>query len=297
MTSQPSTQDLATKAFVAKLQSELTDAPDLNDLVARRCLFVINHSGGKDSQATTIFVKSQLPAGALVVAVHAELPEADWDGIPDHIRATIGSTPLHLCQAVWADKSGKTFLDMVADRGFWPSPTVRQCTSDLKRTPIEVVIRRLCREYNTNLVVSIDGRRAEESRDRAKLPTWTVNARLTKAASSRAPARRVYDWLPIHSWTKEQVFAAIADAGQKPHWAYQAGMSRLSCCFCVMASKSDLATAASLKPALFQRYVAMERQIGQAFVMPDNGKRVWLEELVAQVRTETDHLAQLPLAA
>ncbi len=39
-------------------------------------------------------------------------------------------------------------------------------------------------------------------------------------------------------------------------------MSRLSCCFCVMGSKKDVATAATLRPRLFAKYVELERRTG-----------------------------------
>ena len=44
--------------------------------------------------------------------------------------------------------------------------------------------------------------------------------------------------------------------------AYAAGMSRLSCVFCIMASRADLYTAAQLQPALYRRYVSLEERIG-----------------------------------
>ena len=39
-------------------------------------------------------------------------------------------------------------------------------------------------------------------------------------------------------------------------------MSRLSCVFCILASRGDLVTAARLQPRLYDRYVALERRIG-----------------------------------
>jgi hypothetical protein len=52
------------------------------------------------------------------------------------------------------------------------------------------------------------------------------------------------------------------------HWAYVAGMRRLSCSFCIMASREDLARAAGLRPDLFAEYVALERKIRHTFLMP-----------------------------
>jgi DNA sulfur modification protein DndC len=253
--------------------------PTIQTLIDRGALFVINHSGGKDSQAMTLQLRSMIPAAQLVV-VHAELPEVDWEGIIEHIRATVGGLPIHTCRA----KS--TFFETVERRGMFPSPKYRQCTSDLKRTPIERTIRRIAERTGCKLIVNCMGLRAAESSSRAKLDTFKFNARNSKAG------REWYDWLPIHDWSTEKVFAAIKAAGQTPHWAYQAGMSRLSCCFCIMASKADLATAAALKPALFQRYVATERRLGQTMMMPQGGERRFLDEIVAETAP-----TNLPLAA
>ena len=100
------------------------------------------------------------------------------------------------------------------------------------------------------------GMRAEESVARARKLPWRRNDRMSVAG------REVFDWLPIFDLSIEDVFRTIRDAGQSPHWAYAAGMSRLSCVFCIMASRADLHTAAQLQLALYQRYIALERRIG-----------------------------------
>lgn len=105
------------------------------------------------------------------------------------------------------------------------------------------------------------GMRAEESPGRAKLTAFKLNARNSKAA------REWYDWLPIHDWTSIQVFAAIKASGQQPHWAYSKGMSRLSCVFCIMASKQDITTAAELNPDLYRRYVETELRLDHTLSM------------------------------
>lgn len=221
------------------------------NLIAEGALFVINHSGGKDSQAMYLFMRRFVPAEQLIV-VHADLPEVDWPGCMEHIEATIFDTPLHIC------RSRRTLLQMIAERGMFPSPSKRQCTSDLKRGPIEKVIR----HTGHKLIVNCMGMRAEESPKRSKLQPFKFNERNSKNG------RRWFDWLPMHSWYEHEIFAFIMDCGQTPHWAYAAGMSRLSCCFCIMASKEDLITAARLMPALYARYVALERSTGHVMMMP-----------------------------
>jgi 3'-phosphoadenosine 5'-phosphosulfate sulfotransferase (PAPS reductase)/FAD synthetase len=225
-------------------------------------MFFVNHSGGKDSQAMFHFVRRHVP-DAQIVVVHALLPEVEWDGVEAHVRATTLGLPVLTCRA------RRTLLEMIEQRGMFPSPAMRQCTSDLKRGPIEKVIR----HTGHKLIVNCMGMRAEESPGRAKLNSFKLNARNSKAG------REWYDWLPIHDWKVGEVFAAIAAAGQSPFWTYGAGMTRLSCCFCIMASKHDLTRAAELNPTLYARYVGLEKSTGQVMMMPTNGKRRGLEEI------------------
>jgi 3'-phosphoadenosine 5'-phosphosulfate sulfotransferase (PAPS reductase)/FAD synthetase len=166
----------------------------------------------------------------------------------------------------------------------FPSPKYRQCTSDLKRGPIERTIRQICRETGRNIVVNCMGIRAQESASRAKLATFKRNDANSKAG------REWYDWLPIHEMTTAEVFRTIAAAGQEPHWAYQAGMTRLSCCFCIMASRSDLATAARLQPDLYRRYVETERRLDSTMMMPQGGHRQFLDEIVAAAEKGSNQL-------
>ena len=229
---------------------QAAERAEIRRLIAAGFLFVLNHSGGKDSQAMYLRLAPLIPARQMIV-VHAILHEVDWPGIPEHIEATV-SHPVYYVAAA------KSLLSMAEQRGMFPSPSYRQCTSDLKRTPIETFIRRFLQEHPAyrGRIVNCLGFRAEESPARSKLQTLTQNDRNSKNG------RTWYDWLPIHELTKPEVFEEIEAAGQRPHWAYQAGMSRLSCVFCIMASTADLRTAAQLNPALYRRYAALEQRLG-----------------------------------
>ena len=100
------------------------------------------------------------------------------------------------------------------------------------------------------------GMRAEESPARARKTPWRRNDRMSVAG------REVFDWLPVFDLSTKDVFRVIHDAGQSPHWAYAAGMSRLSCSFCILASRADLRRAAELRPDLYRTYAELERRIG-----------------------------------
>lgn len=268
-------------------------------LIAAGALFVVNHSGGKDSQVMDIELAKIVPAAQLV-RVHADLGRAEWAGAVEHIRATIGGGRLEICTA------RRDLLTMIEERGMFPSPTLRQCTSDLKRGPIERTIRGLVAERKAagvrgwNLVVNCMGMRAEESSSRAKLTTFKLSTRNSVAG------REWYDWLPIHDMLETEVFERIAAAGQQPHPVYAHGMSRFSCCFCVMASQKDLTTAAKLSltnpelfndPTVYRQYLTLERTTGQVMLMPDkkHGRRT-LDEVTGVYLEGLPAMKVIPIA-
>ncbi len=218
------------------------------NLAKQGAIFYISHSGGKDSQAMIIKMRALVPHEQLVV-VHAHLPGVEWAGTRQHIRDTIGQIRYIEVVAV------KTFFEMVEHRQKWPAPAYRQCTSDLKRGPIEKAIRHDLKALGKKLGINCMGLRAEESRGRAKLAPFNIHKKLSKAG------RTVYNLLPIHDYLEPQVYETIAQAGQEPHWAYSAGMTRLSCCFCIMASDNDLTIAARQNPELYRKYVEKEQEL------------------------------------
>lgn len=238
-------------------------------MIRQGALFVINDSGGKDSQAMKIRLQRIIPKDQLVI-VHAHLPEVEWEGTEEFIRANSFGIPVHVCQA------RKTFFEMVLHRGMWPDPQRRQCTSDLKRGPLEKLIRKISRETGRTLIVNCMGMRAQESPGRARKEVFTLSYRNSKAG------RTWYEWLPIHQMKTTEVFQEIADAGQKPFWVYAEGMTRKSCSFCIMASKNDLRMAARLRPDLLKRYDEIEKIIGRTVMMPVKGVVRRLIEIIKE---------------
>lgn len=228
----------------------------ITSLIRRGALFVINDSGGKDSQAMKVLLKQLVPRHQLLV-IHAHLPEVEWDGSLEHIERFSDGLPVVVAHA------RKTFIEMVDHRKMFPSPKNRQCTSDLKRNPIEREIRRYLKEnpHFSGLVVNCMGLRAQESPGRSKLVPFKYSERNSKAG------REWYDWLPIHDFTTEQVFETIRAAGEEPFWTYAKGMSRKSCCFCIYANEQDLTLAAKLVPHTYALICSKERQHGFSLSM------------------------------
>ena len=238
------------------------------DLRDRNFLFAVNHSGGKDSQAMLVKIRELVPDHQIMI-VHADLGDVEWGGVQDHIRETIGDLPLVVCR-----NQNKTFETMVLGRGHFPSPTTRQCTSDLKRGPIEKAIRHYLKDHPefAGRVVNCMGLRAEESSNRAKATIFKRHDRNSVAG------REWYDLLPIHSMLIDEVWATIAGAGQKPHPVYATGMRRLSCKICIYSSANDVRISAELDPKHYAKMVAIEKKIGRTMMMPKAGKPQSLEE-------------------
>lgn len=235
--------------------NELTAITQIHELIERGAIFYVSHSAGKDSQAMYALLSQLIPSDQIVV-VHADLGEVEHHGVQDHIVATIE----HELQVV---RAKKTLFDMVErrfdtrpDAPSWPSSAHRQCTSDLKRDPIHKFIRNDLKARGQSLGVNCTGIRAEESTSRAKKTPFALNKRLSAAG------REVYEWMPIFELTTEEVFAAIADAGQEPHAVYLEGNDRLSCVFCIMGSRNDFANGARLRPELLQKYAELEQRTG-----------------------------------
>jgi len=239
---------------------------NLHSLIERGAIFYCSTSGGKDSQAMTSLLARLIPADQLVY-IHSDLGEVEWHGTQDHINATLpAGQELNVVQARRKDGSVKTFLEMVEERGKWPSPSTRQCTSDLKRGPILTFIRRDLKRRGKLLAVNCMGIRGAESKARAKnikekfIDGWRLTGNKMNAAG-----REVYDWYPLHDWTTDMVFTQIRRSGQEPHWAYAEGNERLSCCFCIMGSPNDLRNAARHRPELARKYIELEEKIDHTF--------------------------------
>ncbi|MDQ6617413.1 MAG: phosphoadenosine phosphosulfate reductase family protein [Actinomycetota bacterium] len=126
------------------------------------------------------------------------------------------------------------------------------------------------------------GMRAEESPARAAKAPFSAD----RATNSK---RHVDRWLVLHDWAEEDVWDRIARSGVEHHPAYDAGMGRLSCCLCVLASKSALVRAAELNPTLADDYLAVERRIGHRFRAD-----LSMADIVAAARGDTANLRPGP---
>ncbi|GAA3225170.1 phosphoadenosine phosphosulfate reductase domain-containing protein [Nonomuraea helvata] len=275
---------------------DLLDAPP--DLASYHRI-LINISAGKDSQAALDAVVKAAKAAAVadrLVAVHADLGPMEWPGVRE--LAAEHAAHYNLRFEV-VRRNGSNLLERIKERGMFPDSQNRWCTSDFKRGPVRTLMTRLVREVREEGIsgrvrlLNVMGMRAQESPARRRLlafshdgsktcsceqcRTRTVAAAAILAAGGKVPKRlktghgasnslrHVDTWLPIHGWTTAQVWERIGQAGTRPHMAYLLGMPRLSCVFCVLASRSALILAAQLQPELAALYAEAEAATGHRF--------------------------------
>lgn len=245
-------------------------------------VILINTSGGKDSQVMLGVIHAlavEQECTSRLVAVHADLGRVEWQDVPElaaeqaahyGIRFEIVKRPAGKDELAKGLTSGD-LLDRIRARGKFPSSTARYCTSDHKRGQIAKVMTMLTteqREWREQLSLSARpirilnclGFRKEESPARAKKAVFERD----EAASTKT-TRHVDRWLPILDWTVDEIWEYIHASGVRYHWAYDAGMPRLSCSFCVLASRSALVRAAQLRPDLAAEYAAVEIEIDHTF--------------------------------
>jgi len=229
-------------------------------------VILISTSGGKDSLVTMHVVHALAVAQGVthkLRAVHCDLGRMEWQGTRELVekQCAMYGIPLYVVSRPQGD-----LLAHVAERGKWYSPKQRYCTSDHKRDQVTKVITRLVAEHIDTLgaqgavrILSVMGLRAQESDARkAKRPI----AHNKRASNGR---RIVTDWLPIHQWTETQVWDLIHSENLPYHYAYDLGMPRLSCVFCIFAPKPALLLAGYHNRALLSEYVATEQATGHTF--------------------------------
>lgn len=145
----------------------------------------------------------------------------------------------------------------------WPSSAARFCTSDHKRAPIQKFLTQLGEEVNRDCrILNCMGLRAQESSERAKKAGLSPNeGASTSTRKDGTRLRHVDDWNPILSWPLEAVWDANDSSGVAHHYAYDIGMPRLSCLFCVFQPEHVMALSAQHNPEQFAKWVATEQRV------------------------------------
>lgn len=254
-------------------------------------LILLNTSAGKDSQATMDFVVEEATRQGVrdrLVAVHCDLGEMEWPGTLELAREHAAHYGLRF--EVVSNRNWPDLLTRIEARGKWPDAGNRYCTSEFKTGQVKRLATRLVDEVRATSprqvrILNVLGLRADESPARRKRPAFQHYEPKTGWSNGK---RWVDEWLPIHDWNVAQVWARITKSGLRHHWAYDLGMPRLSCRFCVFASKGALVLSAQQNPELAQRYVDAEARMGHTFRMALSMADVVAEAQAGQVAEVAD---------
>ena len=236
---------------------------------------IVNSSAGKDSQTSLrkvieIAQDQNFPLNRITVS-HQDLGKMEWKGTFELAKEQTSHYPgIHFTSTKYRTRTGerKSLLDYVESRKRWPDNKNRYCTSDFKRGPGARVITKISNNLRFQgikrpNILYIFGFRADESTARSKKKVFELH--------SENKNRTVYTWLPIFNWTEKEVWDDIKASDVPYHPAYDLGMPRLSCCFCIFAPKAALMIAGKENPELLDQYVQVEKKIGHDF---QNGKPI-----------------------
>jgi 3'-phosphoadenosine 5'-phosphosulfate sulfotransferase (PAPS reductase)/FAD synthetase len=252
-----------------------TEAPvDPLALLRSGAALVLSISGGKDSDAMSHYLLDLRASEGWtgeVVMLHADLGRAEWHNTPEYVRefAQRKGVELHVVHHSHMDLIDRIWqrYHQNPDRPCWPSSKIRYCTSDFKTS---IAARFLRNHFPTGNVICALGFRKSESPARKKRDAFS----LRKDASAPTKGRFVYNWLPIHHWTEDDVWQCIRQHGNDFHEAYKHGNQRLSCALCVLASENDLLNGATHNPEIYREYCRIEAVTGYSF-----RQNFWLSDI------------------
>jgi len=237
-------------------------------------------SGGKDSDA---LVYRTLAEQLLckIELLHCDLGRMDWHNTAEYVEhfAERVGLPLNVIRYEHGD-----LIDAIRDRMKkrpdvppFPSAKARYCTSSFKRQVTDKFVRKRMPKQG-NVVVAMGIRGAESASRRAKV-IWSER----KSACAPTKGRYVWDWLPIHHFTLDDVWQTIRENGNVFHEAYSHGNSRLSCAMCVLANQNDLMNGAIHNPDTYLELCRIELESGFSF-QPNK----WLCSLRPELLSDTE---------
>jgi 3'-phosphoadenosine 5'-phosphosulfate sulfotransferase (PAPS reductase)/FAD synthetase len=276
----------------------------------------ISTSAGKDSQAMMdVVVEAAKADGVLdrVIAVHADLGSVEWEGTgalaAEH--AAHYGIPFEVVRKDQHDGDLFTAIEARADKLIadgkldkngnparaWPMTGMCYGTSDFKTAQIAKLATKLAKQIKktegraARILDCVGLAKDESPARRKKLDSYEAEHgyayRIIKDNRNQYFAK----WYPVANYSVTQIWDRIKAAGTRHHFAYDLGMSRLSCAFCVCASNKDLRISAAHNTDLAKKHIALEEKAGSFKANKT------LAEIVGDVVAEQDAKVHLPIAA
>lgn len=272
-------------------------------LLANDPVVAIGVSGGKDSSAVAIrtvqFLKEIGHRGP-VVLIHSDLGRVEWrDSLPSCqrladklglelivVRRKAGDM-LDKWRQRWCGNVGRyALLECVQLILPWSTPKMRFCTSELK---VQVICQELVKRFPGQVILSVSGIRREESTKRAVAPVLRSQPLLFRTRSKTIG----YDWHVILDWRLSQVLGFLQKEGVLLHEAYtKYHTSRVSCCFCILASKGDLVASSTCEHNQAVYCDLVELELDSTFSFQDGQ---WLADIAPHLLTP-EAIDRVPIA-
>jgi 3'-phosphoadenosine 5'-phosphosulfate sulfotransferase (PAPS reductase)/FAD synthetase len=218
---------------------------------------VVAYSSGKDSTALTLLMKERYPASELIFIFDDTIWEHPWtyEYLDARLLDLLAVEGARFHRLVSAQYPGG-MEQLVQLKGRVPSPKARFCTEELKVKPTIEFLKTINDDYELH-----DGKRAQESQARSKLPEreWSD----------------AYDCYVSHDilyWTHEQVFQMAERYGIPVNPLYKKGAGRVGCFPCVLINHRELKAYLSdpvLGPFLKERVYLLEKICGRSFFPPN----------------------------
>lgn len=237
---------------------------------------IITFSGGKDSLATVIWAKNNLPDFEILFCDTGWEHEFTYKHI-NEIEEWIGKKIIRLKSTKFLD-----LVDLFVKKGCAASTTRRFCTDELKVKPMIDYILSLEED-----VVVYQGVRAEESQPRSMMKEHDEYFRFyvepvgvkpdgkpkyhsykRKSVLKHINMYSVDVRRPIIKWSANEVFDYIFSSGLKANPLYYMGFSRVGCFPCIMCRHDEIKLIADNHKDIIEKIRDLELRMGRTFFPP-----------------------------
>lgn len=150
-------------------------------------------------------------------------------------------------------RSGNPFLDMCMMHGGIPLGRQRYCTDELKVDVAFVQVVEPLLDLGEE-VIQWSGVRGQESEKRASYKEFDSDER---------GDGYLWNFLPIHKWLHQDVFALHKHFGVEANPLYKMGMGRVGCMPCILVNKEELAEISLRFPSEIERIKEWELKVGK----------------------------------
>lgn len=244
---------------------------------------IVTFSGGKDSQATCIWVNNNLD-----VEWSIAFCDTAWENPITYKFMLDFESKISKDKVILKSKKYNGFIDLVTKKKRFPSTKARFCTEELKIKPmidyILDVVKSDCKIYQ--------GIRWQESKNRSKMsktdcffknyyePIIRVNKKTGKEKKSYYTYRKKevlaflenYESIiirPIISWSAVDVMKYILKNGFDYNPLYDMGFHRVGCFPCIMCNHSEVKLIIENFPDRIKEIRAYENLTNSTFFPPN----------------------------